>query len=83
MEESYTVWVGDKVITSASAPKQSEAASYMEMFETCVHRTIEEVDIVIKTCCSSYTQRGFRCEKRDINFLGPTVCRDCPVYKKR
>ena len=84
MSEEYTVWSGDTIIhQSKEVPKLGTILDNKDRpFYNCVHRTKEQVDIMVRTCCNSYLQKGYRCIKRDIDFLGPTICDRCPSYER-
>ena len=54
-----------------------------EKFNTCEHKSPEEVSIVKKSCCSSWEQRGYKCNLLNLFPLNPGICTACTYYKKK
>lgn len=80
MNEQFHIWKGNVKIDVANGAQMGEN---VDKFQTCQHRSPEEQDIRVKTCCSSIKRRGFVCLKRQIDFLSPSVCGPCHLYEPK
>jgi hypothetical protein len=55
-------------------------------FNTCKHRSTEEIDKLIKRCScqgGDYTLKGYYCEIRQIFQVTPEICSECPIYESK
>jgi hypothetical protein len=51
-------------------------------FDTCKHRSVSEMERVVKmTCCSSKTEKGYLCQLLDIFPLQSDRCVNCDKYE--
>ena len=50
-------------------------------FNTCKHRSLEEIIEVKKTCCSSMTIKGYKCLLLQVFPLSPKHCEKCTKYE--
>jgi hypothetical protein len=54
-----------------------------EKFDTCQFRSLDEVYIERKSCCSDHSVRGFICWTRNIENVTPAQCDGCEQYLKK
>ena len=80
MQETFIVWRGTERIVVDNPDNLRENK---ERFDSCVHRTPEEIEIPIQTCCSTVFKKGHKCLKLNIQFLSPSVCFSCADYQSR
>lgn len=67
-----------------STPKTTdEPLTGREKFDTCIFRSETSVSVVRKSCCSSSTVEGFRCDKFQYHPLTEGTCEDCSAYEKK
>ena len=80
MQETFIVWRDNERIEIDNPDNMAEN---LERFNTCSHRTPEEIDIPIQTCCSTVLKKGYKCLQLNIPFLSPSVCISCVQYRKK
>lgn len=85
MSEEMFIWRGGEqvIVDNPVKIEQNQTVDAMEKFNTCLHRSDTEIPITIRTCCSSIERPGFRCHKRNIDFLAPSHCGPCNVYEPK
>jgi hypothetical protein len=56
----------------------------IERFNTCIHRSAENVKDYKKTCCKTVEiDYGIVCHKRNIKRVSYQSCADCGFYEKK
>ncbi|MEK6883124.1 MAG: hypothetical protein AABY22_26095 [Nanoarchaeota archaeon] len=50
-------------------------------FNTCKHRSLEEIIEVKKTCCSSMTIKGYKCLLLQHFPLNSMICKECQKFE--
>jgi hypothetical protein len=67
----------------AEKPNLMMEKSPQEKFNTCEHRSTEEVSVVKKNCCSSWEEKGYKCNLLNLFSLNPGICALCTYYKEK
>jgi hypothetical protein len=64
----------------------SEVQQLPSKFETCKHRSAEEISKMIKRCsCQGgpYEMKGYFCYRKNILKLDPEMCINCDLYESK
>lgn len=64
----------------------SEIQQLSSKFDTCKHRSTEEISRTIQRCScqgGNYEVKGFFCHKKNILKLEPEICINCDEYEPK
>jgi hypothetical protein len=65
----------DPILSAPEAP--------LDKFNTCIHRTPEQVSEMRRNCCQHYTINGYRCNRFGYFPLNEGVCTNCAGYENK
>lgn len=52
-------------------------------FNTCLHRSDGEISEVRRSCCTSFTVKGFKCNLLAVFPLEPHICQQCLKFEPK
>lgn len=79
MSDGFVHWIGDVKITKLGA-----APTDTNKFETCRHRSDQEIEEMKLACCGQRNlKRGYKCYELRIFPLSPGLCLNCPKHSPK
>ncbi len=77
----FSINIGGVTVTKIN-PKTGLAEN-QDNFNSCIHRSAEEISTPRKTCCNIVIDKGYRCFSLNIYPLTPSSCIGCKNYSPK